>query len=68
VSLRERGLMATRAEQLEEIAWECRTLAYAARHEVLREQLLETAEKFERLALHHHLRETRTLARLRPEC
>lgn len=59
--------MSTRAEQLEEMAWECRALAYAARHEMLREQILETAEKFERLALHHHLLETRTLARLKPE-
>ena len=59
--------MATRAEQLEEFAWECRALAYAAGHELLREQLLETAEKFDRLALHKHLHETRTRVPLRPE-
>ena len=53
--------MSTRAEQLEEMARECRALAYAARHEVVREQLLESAEKFERLAQHHHLRETTTV-------
>jgi hypothetical protein len=59
--------MSTRVEQLEEMAWECRALAYAARHEGLREQLLDTAEKFERLALHHHLRDSGTRARLGPE-
>jgi hypothetical protein len=56
--------MTARAEQLEEIAWECRALAYTARHEELREQLLEIAEQFERLALHHHRSETRTFTRL----
>ena len=60
--------MTTRAERLEELAWECRALAYATSYEVIREQLLETAEQFERLALHRHLCETRTLTRLKPEC
>ena len=60
--------MATRAERLEEMAWECRALACAARNDVIREQLLESAEQFDRLALHHHLCETRTLTRSKPEC
>lgn len=60
--------MIARTEQLEDIAWECRALAYAAKHDEVREQLLEVAEQFERLALQHHLSEIRTFARLKPEC
>lgn len=58
--------MSLRAEQLEDMAWECRTLANAAVHAEVREQLLEIADQFERLARHH--REIRTLTHLKPEC
>ena len=55
--------MTARSEQLEEMAWECRALAHAARHDVVREQLLEIAEQFERLARHCQLSDIRTLVR-----
>jgi hypothetical protein len=42
--------MISRVEQLKDIAWECRSLANAAAHAEVREQLLEVAEQFERLA------------------
>ena len=38
------------AEQLREMAWECRMLATALRDEVTRGDLLLVAERFERLA------------------
>ena len=50
------------------MAWECRAIAYVAKHGEVRQQLLEVAEQFERLALHYHLFEIRPLARLKPEC
>jgi hypothetical protein len=52
--------------QLEDMAWECRTLANVAVHAEVREQLLEIAEQFERLARHH--REIKTITRLKAEC
>lgn len=52
--------MRSRVEQLENMARECRALANAATHEAVREQLLEVAEQFERLARHH--RQSGTLA------
>jgi hypothetical protein len=51
------GLMTSRAEQLEDMGGECRALANAATHAEVREQLLEVAEQFERLARHCRLYE-----------
>jgi hypothetical protein len=45
--------MIRRAEQLEDMAQECRRLARAASHEPVRQELLEVADRFERLAQHH---------------
>ena len=56
--------MESRAEQLDDMARECRALARAARHPEIREQLLEIAEQFERLAQHQRRSEIRTLVRL----
>jgi hypothetical protein len=49
--------MASRADQLEAMARECVALANAATHAEVREQLLEIAEQFDRLARHHRLYE-----------
>ena len=46
-------MMMSRVEELENMARECRALAEAATHATVREQLLEVAEQFERLARHH---------------
>jgi len=61
------ALMESRAEQLDDMAWECRALARAATHATIREQLLEIAEQFERLARHQRRSGIRTLVRLTPE-
>ena len=45
--------MIRRAAQLEDMAEECRALARAANHESVRQELLEVADRFERLAQHH---------------
>lgn len=42
--------MTTSVAQLHEMAAECRALAAAAKQDPVREQLLEIAEQFERLA------------------
>ena len=47
--------MLRRTEELEDMAWECRALANAARYQAVREQFLEVAEQFERLAQRHRL-------------
>ena len=60
--------MISRVEQLKDIAWECRSLANAAAHAEVREQLLEVAEQFERLAWQFRHSGFRTLTRLKPEC
>ena len=46
-----------RAEQLEEIVKECRAMADIAIHTEVREQLLQIAEQFGRMARHHRLYE-----------
>ena len=38
------------AEELENMARECRTLASTATHEIVREEILDLAEQFEQLA------------------
>jgi len=60
--------MTSRAEQLEDMAWECRALAKAAAHAEIREQLLKVAEHFDRLARHQRRSENRRLARSKSEC
>ena len=45
--------MIRRAEELEHMAQECRRLAHAASQKLVREELLEVAERFERVAQHH---------------
>ena len=62
------GLMTSRAEQLEDMAWECRALAKAAAHAEIREQLLKVAEHFDRLARHQRRSGNRRLARSKSEC
>ena len=52
--------MPWRAEGLEDMAWECRALANAAKYEVAREQLVEIAEQFERLAQYRRLPRSHT--------
>jgi hypothetical protein len=47
--------MLANASQLREIAKECRALAVIAKTPEIREQLLEVAEQFERLARHRDL-------------
>jgi len=42
--------MKSRAVQLRDMAWECRMMAKTLRNKKAREQLLEVAEQFERLA------------------
>jgi hypothetical protein len=42
--------MVTRASQLRELALECRAIAALVKHPEIREQLLEVAEQFERVA------------------
>jgi len=42
--------LTTSIEELHEMAAECRELASIARQDVIREQLLDIAEQFERLA------------------
>ena len=54
-------------EQLEEMARECRELAAAVSDNTARRDLSLVAEKFERLARHHQLYETKTLTRLKSE-
>jgi hypothetical protein len=49
--------MRSRVEELQDMAWECRALANIAIHAMVREQLLETAEQFERLARHYRFHE-----------
>jgi len=52
--------MTTSPDELLEMAAECRDLAAATSLDVIREQLLETAEQFERLA---HFNRARMLGR-----
>ena len=52
--------MATHAPQLREMAKECRILAVVAKSPEIREQLLEVAEQFERLARHRDFVEMTT--------
>jgi hypothetical protein len=47
--------MASSPHQLRDMAAECRRLAAAANKEAVREQLLDVAEQFERLALDRQL-------------
>ena len=47
--------MTSRADELQDMAWECRAFADAATSATVREQLLEVAEQFERLARHYRL-------------
>ena len=47
------SMMMSRAEELEDMEWECRALAAAAEHDDVRKQLLEVAEQFNRLAVLH---------------
>ena len=47
--------MISHTEQLVDMAEECRALANAATHEAVREQLLEVAEQFDRLAQHYRV-------------
>lgn len=49
--------MTTSPDELLEMAAECRDLAAATSLDVIREQLLETAEQFERLARFNRDRE-----------
>ena len=44
--------MIRRTEEIKDLAQECRRLARATNHELVREELLEVAERFERLARH----------------
>jgi hypothetical protein len=46
--------MVSRAEQLRDMAVECRTLAATVRNDEVRVQLLEVAEHFQRLAVWHN--------------
>jgi hypothetical protein len=46
-------MVMSRAEELEDIEWECRALAAAAEHADVRRQLLEVAEQFKCLAVLH---------------
>jgi hypothetical protein len=41
------------AKELNDMASECRALARAASHEMVRQELLEVADRFERLAQNH---------------
>jgi hypothetical protein len=50
-----------------DIAWECRTLANAATHAEVREQLLEVAKQFERLARRQRLSQTKIFPRVKSE-
>jgi hypothetical protein len=59
--------MTSRAEQLQDMALECRVLANTIANKISRQQLLEVAARFEWLAQHFRLPEIRTLARLKPE-
>ena len=47
------SMMMSRAQELEDMEWECRALAAAAEHDDVRKQLLEVAEQFNRLAVLH---------------
>jgi hypothetical protein len=49
--------MASCPDQLWEMAAECQSLAAAAKNETVREQLLDVAEQFERLAHERRLRD-----------
>ena len=42
--------MASHAEQLRDLAWECRTIAATVRGDQVREHLRAVADQFERLA------------------
>ena len=46
-------MVMSRAEELEDMEWECRALAAAAEHDDVRRQLLEVAEQFNRFAVLH---------------
>jgi hypothetical protein len=46
-------MMMSRAEELEDMEWECRALAAAAEQEDVHKQLLGVAEQFNRLAALH---------------
>ena len=48
--------MVKTTEELQSIASECRALAAATRRQEIREQLLEVAEQFERLAAREAMR------------
>jgi hypothetical protein len=56
--------MMSRAEELADMARECRELADIAIRATVREQLMEIAEQFERLARHYRLH---GMVRLRSE-
>jgi hypothetical protein len=43
-------MTATKIEELEDMARECRALASTAAHEMVREEILEIAERFEQRA------------------
>ena len=45
-------MAAINIEELEEMARECRNLASAAEHEIVREEILNLAEQFEQRAQH----------------
>ena len=53
--------MAAHAAQLREIAKECRVLAVVAKSPEIREQLLDVAEQFDRLARHRDFVEMTTV-------
>ena len=50
--------MIRRAKEFKDMASECRALARAASHESVRQELLEVADRFERLAQHHRQSES----------
>ena len=57
--------MKSRAAQLKDMAWECRTLAKSAQDAKVREQLLEVAEQFEALAEQHERNSRPSRSRVR---
>ena len=54
------------AEQLEDMAQECRRLARGASQESVRQELLEVADRFERLAQHHRHSENQDTRAAKP--
>ena len=59
-------MMMSRAEELEDMEWECRALAAVVEHDEVRQQLLEVAEQFHRLAALH--KKQAGLGRLKHPC